>query len=150
MAVHISDSAGKFPCILIAVINSGYQTVFKCDPAPGFFKIITAGFQNLIHAVFVCDRHQFPSLHIIRCVKRKCKCHLKLFFCKVINLRNQPTGRYSQVSLTDMKSSVFCQDMYKPEKIFIIIKRFPRSHDHNIGNSFSCQSLYPVYLIQHF
>ena len=150
MTVYISDPTGKFSCILIAVIDSSYQTVFKCNPASRFFKITAAGFQNFIHAVFVCDRHQFPAFHIIRCMKRKCKGHLKLFSRKIINLRNQPAGRYGQISLTDMKSSVLRQDMYKSEKILIIIQRFPCSHDHNIGNSFSRQNLYPVYLVQHF
>ena len=132
MTVDIFDSAGKLSGILITVIYSRYQAVFKCDPAPRFFKIMTTGLQNLIHTVFIGNRHQFPAFYIIWRMKGKCKCHLKFLFCKIINLRNQSTGGNSQVSLTDMKPAIFCQDMYKPKKIFIIIKGFSCSHHYNI------------------
>ena len=59
------------------------------------------------------------------------------------------TCRYRKISLTDMDSSIFGQNMNKSEKIIIIIKRLTGSHHHHIGNTLSYGSLYPVNLIQH-
>ena len=149
MAVQTFQTARQFLCIFFAVIYPCDQTVLKSDPPSCLGKIISAGLQKFIYRIFVGNRHQFPSFFIVRCMKRYCKCHLKLFICQFINSRNQPTCRYRKISLTDMDSSIFGQNMNKSEKIIIIIKRLTGSHHHHIGDTLSDRSLYPVNLIQH-
>jgi len=110
---------------------------------------MTTGCKYLIHAVFSGNRHQFLALYIVRCMKGKCQSHLKFLFRQFINLRYQSAGRYRQVSLADMKSPVFCQNMYEAKEVVIIVQWFPGSHHDYIGYPFPCKYLNPVNLIQH-
>ena len=150
MTIDIPDSSGKLSCILITVIHPGHKAIFKCDPSACHIKIVAACFQNFIHTVFSGNRHKLLSFLIIWRMKRKCKCHLQLFLSQFVDFGYQSAGRYCQISLADMKSSILCENVYKPQKIVIIIQWLTGSHHYYIGHSLTGQGLNTINLVQHF
>ena len=83
-------------------------------------------------------------------MERQRQRNLKFFLCKLIHLRNDSAGRNRNISLTDIKPVFICQHPQKCQNIVIIIQRFSAPHHNDIAHPFACDTLYPVYLIQHF
>ena len=56
----------KFDGIVFAVVPSGYQGIFKRDPAPRFFKVSVARRKKFRNAPFPVHGHQFTSGRVVR------------------------------------------------------------------------------------
>ena len=133
MTVQSLKAACKLFCILFAVIYACYKTVLKGDPSACLVKIIPTGFQKLIDRVFIGDRHEFAPFLIVRRMKRYSKRHLKFLVCKLVYLWNKTAGRYCQISLADVDTTFFRQDMYEAKKVIIVVHRLAGSHHNHIG-----------------
>ena len=149
MAVNSSDTACQLLCIFLAVIDPGHKTVLKRNPPTCFVKVISAGIQNLIHGILICNRHQFLTLFIIWSMKGKRQGNLKFFFRQLIHLRHNSTGGNRHISLADSKAVLVGKNPDKADKIIIIIHRLSGSHYNHIGHTLSGICLNPVNLIQH-
>ena len=149
MTVNPLNTAGQLFCIFLTVIHTSHKAVLKSDPSACFVEVVSAGIQNLIHGIFIGDRHQFLTFLIIRRMKRKRQRDLQFLFCQIIHFRNNATGRNRYIPLTDAKSVFVGKYPDKTDKIIIIVHRLTGSHHYHVCHPFSGICLYPVDLVQH-
>ena len=62
----------------------------------------------------------------------KCKRDLESLICQTQHIRNNAAGGHRHIPLADIQSVFICQHADKPDKIIIVIQRFPGSHDNNV------------------
>ena len=149
MAVSRLQDSCQFPCVFVCIIDSVHQAVLKCNPAPCLLEVSITRCKHFGKIIFICHRHELPPLLLSRSVQRQRERDLKLFLRKFKHFRNNAAGRYRDVSLTDIKSVLICQDANEFQEIIIIVKRLPGAHDYHIMHSFFCDLLDLVDLPQH-
>ena len=150
MAVLSSYQLRQLHRILLGIIDIPHQTVLKGYPPAGLCKIERTGLHQLCQGIRIGNRHQLPSLFVRGRMQGKSKRNLQFILRQFPHLWHDPAGRYGQIPLTDVQPILIRKQGDKPQKILIIIQRFPGSHNHHIGNSLPALQHNCINLIQHF